>query len=762
VHPSPVSADDLPPDLLPNLPVYLQARQHLDTAVEARDALLRTWNRLDQATDFDLRIRVTETGGRELWAEANLPERAARELDRSASEFLHAIKSAADAAVLATAQTVCTPLWPVDPELHRMPLSATEADFHSLVPAGELLGLRPDQVRVLQQFQPWVDGSPAAQLIGSHMTHLADCLAATQRADPLVGAWASTIDVPELELPDGATLTALTPGGDGLLAPDRLLARFDIDPPELAHAVSIRPNVALDPVLCAPPWPVDLDDTLSERTRKLLILIRHLIDALERSVSMPTLLQRVGPLDELAGQATTSVWNLVAFDSREQEADVRTSLAESDLNLASIRSDDGTFILLRINDNGDVVGRDIPEATPPEPSVPLGASVENVTLDAAAGWGLPDLVFRPKVVIKGSGLREIGDGTLVAGTKGIALQVKARDGATSDPTREANWLNKKAGEGLRQAHGTIRSTLTDPNLRLTNLRDHEVPLPGDTIDWVPVVVLDHPNPPPDVTPDREPDKHGLILLRRDWEFLWDQLRSVNAIIEYAHRVADERIELGTETTRYFDLADRDANAAPDPIAEWMADIGATQHSGPTLPQEPADTSDIIGHAVFQRILEDIAATDFTGDERARIEVLGLIDKFSVTHRAELGRMLLRRIDYCALSPADVLRAQHRVTFIDDGQLHLSFSVYSQLTGYHRQLFETWLLLRRQTFLERSNQQGPEYPWSVAVLLTPRPDGTRPWDTTVLATNSGPTYDDTEYQAIADAFSQDGTGDETIL
>jgi hypothetical protein len=125
-------------------------------------------------------------------------------------------------------------------------------------------------------------------------------------------------------------------------------------------------------------------------------------------------------------------------------------------------------------------------------------------------------------------------------------------------------------------------------------------------------------------------------------------------------------------------------------------------------------------------------------------------------------MLLRRIDHCYLAPAHDLRAQHRITFIDAGQLQLSFSVYSQFTGYHQQLFQTWALHRRETFLQNSGATGPEYPWTVAVLLTPRPDGTRLWDTTVLATNTGPAYDDEEYENIARAFAQPDATDETIL
>lgn len=737
------------------------ARAQVRSAAAARRGLLGTWNRLDGHDAFDVRVNVEQDGSGELWAFSDMPADVALLLEEYARVFLTSVKAAMDAAVVATAETVCTPLRPIEAALHRMPLCEVRAEFDLLVAQGNLLGLRPDQVRVLQDLQPYQAGDKNRDYIGAVMTHLAGGLAAAATGRRLVCAWATNYQ-PEFQLPDGALVDTLTVQAGGLLAQRTLLAEFQIVPSEGAVTTRVRPNVAFDPVLNAPPWPTSLDDNLSARTSGLLVIARRLIEGLERSVSTPTFIQQFGRLDDLAPAFSASVWFPVQFEDAEQEAQARAGIAQSDLSLASYRSDDGTYTLLRL-DGDSVVGREVPEATPPEPTVALGAGVEQVTLAAAAALGLPDFVFRPEVVSKGSGLREIGDGTLVAAGRGIALQVKARDGATDKTEREISWLRKKAGEGLRQAHGSIRSTLTDPNLTLTNLRGRVVRLPGDTIEWVSVVVLDHPSPPHGVIPDLEPGKRGLVLLRRDWEFLWDQLRSVAAIVDYAHRVADDgRIPLGTEADRYFDLADKDDRAEPEPAASWVATIGAAQTSEPRLPREPADTRDAFGHAVFHQILEDIAATDFAGDEQTRLEVLALIDQVAVAHRAELGRTLLRRIDHCALAPADTLLAQHRSVLIDGGRLHLAFSVYSQYTGYHRQLYETWLLLRRQQFLQVSGAEGPEYPWSVGVLLTPRADGHRLWDTTVFATNKGPAYDKDEVEELAKMFHQRDGVDPAII
>jgi hypothetical protein len=738
---------------------YAHARAQLEGAEQARGALIEAWHSVEPGDALEAWV-LTEPGGTgELRAASYVTDDVGEQLEEHAATFLRSVKAAMDLAVHATATIVCTSFGPVDAALHTMPLTATAAEFVALIPDGSLLGLRPDQVRVLEEFQPFKSDGESAQLIGTHMQHLAGALERLERGDTLVCGWA-THTGPEVHTPEGATLLSVDPEPNGPLAAPRPLITFKVDPPEAAPAVQIRPNIALDPIFETAPWPTELDDNLQRRTARILVLARHLIDALERSVSTPTFIQQFGRVDDLAPVAPTGVWKPVVFDSDEQKAEVLEGLSGADLNLGSIRADDGSYTLLRF-ENGQVVGREIPEVTPPEPSMPLGAGTELAALGAAARWGLPDFVFHPLTIPKGSGFREIGDGTLVSGHRGITLQVKARDGATDNAEREASWLQKKAGEGLRQAYGTVRM-LTQHAVMLRNFRDREVPLPGDEIEWAPVIILDHPNPPAGVTPERESELKGLILTRRDWEFLWDQLRSVSAVIEYAHRVAaDDRIELGTEVTRYFDLADRDERATPTPMEPWMVEVGATQISGPTLPRDPANAIDTIGHSVFRLILSDIAATDFGGDELTRLDVLSLIDQSWVGHRAELGRTLLRRIDYCALAPADTLRAQHRVTFVDGGKLQLSFSVYSHFTGYHRQIFEAWVLHRRQTFLQQSGATGSDYPWTVAVLLTPRPDGNRLWDTTVLATNGEPAYDDAAYAEIGAAFDRTAGHDEAI-
>jgi len=270
------------------------------------------------------------------------------------------------------------------------------------------------QVRVLHELQPYQSGNANRDYIGHTVTHLAESLEAAELGNEVVGVWATNYE-PEFHPPAGSKVESFDVQQSGLLQSRKLLARFHVTPPDTVGEVQVRPNVALDPVFSAPPWPIKLEDNADARSSGLLVIARRLIEGLERSVSTPTFIQQFGRLDDVGPIVATSVWLPVQFADKKQETEARTGLAQSDLNLASYRADDGTtYTLMRIE--GDtVVGREIPEASPPGPSADVGLGVELATLDAAAALGLPDFVFRPKVVRKGSGLREFGDGTIVTG-----------------------------------------------------------------------------------------------------------------------------------------------------------------------------------------------------------------------------------------------------------------------------------------------------------------------------------------------------------
>lgn len=724
--------------------LLVSARIHLSCALQQRRECIRLWNEIRRDGPFSAWLEESSEDTAELWCAYRPTEELRRSVDGAAVALLGEVKGAMDAAVLGAAvANVGFGILAVDK--HSMPLCFDAAEFDDLPYDGYLMGLRPDQVNVVRDVQPFAtDG-----FVGIHMRHLAESLRRAQAGGQLVSIWAGRAN-PQPILPDGYALASIAIDEPGTLDVPKRLATLTVSPRLPSETVSGNPSVFFDPILNAPPWPLDADDNLNRRMDALLTIVRTFIEVLEESFDTDESTRRLEALDALMPSAPTDVWLPVRFDDPDQEQESRQAILESDQGMAIYSNDDGVMTYMALRD-GRVVGREIPDAEALPLGEEYGSAVESATRAAAGRWGLSDFVLRPKVVPKGSGRREIGDGTIVSGGRGIALQVKARSAATPDTAERArSWLLKNAAAGLKQARGTVRTSFRSGDMTLDNLRGRPVRLAGSRVEWVPVVILDHPSPPREVIPPGDADGPSVVLLRRDWEFLWNQLRSASAIVDYIHRVAteDEPAELGSETHRYFDLANKDLQARPSPLPDWMNDGGAEPASAPLLPKDPASAKDELGFRFFQRVLEDIAATDFTGDETDRVQMLAHIDRVAVTTRAELGRLLLRRLIACGNASAGQLRVEHRLLYVDHGQLHLSFTCMGKLTGYYQEMFRTWLLHRRQRFLKQSHARGPIWPWSVGVLLTPRPStDDRLWDTTVIATNGPPEFDDAEYRRL---------------
>jgi hypothetical protein len=358
----------------------------------------------------------------------------------------------------------------------------------------------------------------------------------------------------------------------------------------------------------------------------------------------------------------------------------------------------------------------LPEETGP------GPDAEVATRGAAAFYGLPDFVFHPVVERRGPGVREIGDALLIAGRKGAAVQVKARQETTDDDQRERRWLTRRAAEGIGQAIGTIRRLRSLRETRLTNVRGDTISIWGADISWVPVVVLEHPSPPEGVVLGHD----GLVLLRRDWEFLFEQLESTVAVIDYLHRVAPmEPVALGRESLRYFDLAQADAATEPTPADPVFAELGVRDESTPLLPLVPGQRSNLI-----RWILEDIAEVPTAGldDGRARdrLGMFAAIDSAPIATREQMAETILSWLARVQLATPEAVwwRFRHYIYY---GRVHLIVGVTNQNREEMREAFGYLVRLRHVERGERSTREAELT--TVGVLLQPRSVGRRPWDTT---------------------------------
>lgn len=404
----------------------------------------------------------------------------------------------------------------------------------------------------------------------------------------------------------------------------------------------------------------------------------------------------------------------------------------------------GALTLVLETDDGVFLRRISPASALAADADP-GPAAEDATRQAAAVWGLPDFVFRSALHASGSGTRELGDAIVVTGNDAVVIQVKARAGTIADDNRERSWLDKRIDKAARQAAGTIRKFASKPSFTLINERGAAVEISGADKNWVSVVVLDHPG-----LPGYTPTCAAIVLLRRDWEFLFEQLKSTTAVVRYLHRVSgDTPIPLGEEPVRYYQLATADAAATPAPHDPRLAAAGGRPMSTPLLPQMPAGHDDRRNHLVIRSVLEDLARCPVPEGATAAemIEILAAVDTLEVGYRSELGRDILSWMHDLARAQDD--QVQWHFRHINGvGRVNLIFAATTRYDEANRAYFATFISLRHQQLLDAIPEL--EDVRTVGVLLTLRSDGRRPWDTSMAATqgNQGFTPEDrTELEGI---------------
>lgn len=93
-------------------------------------------------------------------------------------------------------------------------------------------------------------------------------------------------------------------------------------------------------------------------------------------------------------------------------------------------------------------------------------------------------------------------------------------------------------------------------------------------------LLDHEQVPDEMICSLEPiGIPAIALTRRDWDFLFDQLRSTTAVLDYLFRAAAKSaVALGEEPVRYYEFAAADAEGSPAPSAPMSPH--SAEHTSP--------------------------------------------------------------------------------------------------------------------------------------------------------------------------------------
>lgn len=381
--------------------------------------------------------------------------------------------------------------------------------------------------------------------------------------------------------------------------------------------------------------------------------------------------------------------------------------------------------------------RRVPDASPLPDGDTQGYAAEDAIRDAAATWGMPDFVFLPEQQRVGSGVRELGDGLLLVGDHAAVIQSKSRTDPTDNTERERSWLHKNVEKAMKQGSGTVR-LLKLNSANMTNARGRTVPVNGKDYSWLTVVIVDHADPPRGFTPPPAPTEvPAIVLLRRDWEFLFDHLRSTRFVLAYLLRAASagDVVELGDEPRRYHEYALADITAAPDPVHPSVAALRGraplSAVSTARAPLEPAGHDDQPRHLLFRMLMEDIAETTVPADQEPdRLLMLAAIDGLPVGHRTELGATLLKFFASAAAHDGEGTLSHSRTVIPNPGEFTpLLFIVASELSEIAKEaLFVRTHLLH----CDFSAAVGEWEHCTVGVMLTPTTVPGRLWDTSTSA------------------------------
>jgi len=236
--------------------------------------------------------------------------------------------------------------------------------------------------------------------------------------------------------------------------------------------------------------------------------------------------------------------------------------------------------------------------------------------------------------------------------------------------------------------------------------------------------------------------------------LFEQLKSIHAVGVYLERVAGESLELGEEPVRYYELACADEETAPQPLRPELAKLGGRISSQPQLLLAPAGYEDEQAHNLVRFIFEDIATIKLQQiSEARRLELLAQLDSLHVSERCEIGRFLLTRFEE-ARKAAPEGSLWHLRRAIASNRSQLAFGVCSQFDEAHQDAFAIWVQLRHHDLQQITGDV--ESLTTVGVLLTPRHDGRRPWDTTMIGVSGDLELSEEDLSAYREfwSFSRD--------
>lgn len=704
---------------------YPQAVAHLRSAQRFKSHMVKSWNESLNEQFMGASVLVKDDGSGTISASVDWPSALQSELTEQFNQCVDELWSALDALVNETVHLFSSSRTRRDPSIKKFwPIADSEENLVLLLEQACINGLLRTHADIIRTTQPFLPDSNIEQIQRIRLG-LRQLMVWTEALESGVRmtVWATPTDPtvetkPHREGIQCVPSLAFDLGGK----PSGVVATFHIPAYQTDMQVDARPGTMLDVGFTAGFVPAGTDDTFASRLEEVIEVI-VLLHAHFATISGKVSGTRALPIES---QNRGNLWSSAAESPRRWMQSELAELSETGARVAVVVDPDPAELVLLVPTSDGVFERRIPNATKLRASQTVGIAAERAVHEAVATWGLPDFVMKPQVERKGSGVREIGDGLLIAGEVGAIVQVKGRSSETSTPEKESRWINKNVDKAIKQVQGTYRRLQQSP-VDLENGRGRPLRVDGREVQWVGVIIIDHPQIPAQHPLDRTRGTiPTIVLTRRDWEFLVEQLKSTSAVIRYLLRVETSTEFLGEEPHRYFELASLDASESGE--SNLVSGALGTPFRYPVLPMEPAGLQHPSEFGLLRVICEDIASID--SDQRTpemEVEVFAAIDALPVASRVGLGTLLYGELNRKGESDGIRWRARTFLPSTPSGH-QVSFvvcSVYNEATA---NAFQAWLMLRHS---ERGQTETIATARSIAVLLTPRADNMRPWDTTLL-------------------------------
>ncbi|WP_218129134.1 hypothetical protein [Nonomuraea maritima] len=716
---------------------YPRAFEHLQAAHRAKSTMGSLWQTLLDAGCIDNAVTTYEDGSGHVLVQIDWNPVTRRDFTEQFRTCLDELWACLDSLVLETVEMFSVRKRPRNPAHPRFfPLADSLDGFEALLEESCLDGVLQLHFDMIRDCQPFRSSSND-QRIDALRNGLRDLLAWEHalEAGGQIGAWATPVE-PEVCIEEPLELERLEVSEPGELNNERVVAEFWLRNYSVGLPVAARAGTYVDLGFADGFIPAGVDDTFGRRLGAVIEAVLRIAASFAwLSAQVP------GSRRVLIGHNTQeTTWTDATRSVHRWSEGELAGVASSDIGLG-VASQAKELTLIVATPHG-VFERLVPHATPLRSHDRPGLAAETAVQDAAATWGLPDFVMLPTVERKGPGVREFSDGLIVVGEIGVIVQVKTRETEPGTSARETSWIAKQISAAVKQVNGTARR-LAAETTEMVNGRGQSIRIHGPSTRWGGVVIIEHPDPPGNYEiPTTESRIPVVVLLRRDWEFLFNQLRSSHAVVSYLHRVGVSTKVLGEEPQRYYELAAADAEASPGPIDPTIQGRG-DYRSVPLLPSAPAGSDDDEAHGMVRLMLEDIANTHIEAEHvQDRQRFLASLDSLHVGNRSELGRMLLDGLQQVRLAGADSLSWRFRTFLAGQNRDQLGFGVCSTLTETTRLAFRAWLLLRHH---ERGPRENLAELTSIGVLLTPRNDGHRDWDTTMIAVQGDPELTEEELQ-----------------